>query len=57
MLQVSVGCLFIGLGALILGFFQVGDISFEGGRMAFLIFLSLAVLTFLSGLTFEKSSK
>lgn len=56
MLRLSVFCLFLGILAISLGLFQVIDLSFEAGRLLFLIFLSLAVITFIGKLVSERST-
>jgi hypothetical protein len=56
MMRLSVGCLMMGVLALSLSLFQGVDLSFETGRILFFIFLTLAVLSFIGNLIFERSS-
>lgn len=56
MLRLSVSCLMMGVFAIALSLLHTIDLSFETGRLLFLIFLALAVFTFIGKLVFERTA-
>ena len=57
MLRASLTFFFLGLLALVLGFYEVAGISLELGRLLLFVFLGLAILTFLGALMTGRTPK
>ena len=55
MLRLSIVCLVIAMIAAFLGFTGIADLSWEGVRVFFFIFLVLAVVSFLGGVFRRRS--